>query len=111
MAVLQGKSREIVTRELQRTVGARLGNVTNKYWTSLFSSFSSSFPPPSLFLLLQSLDVNQAVNNLLSRDDDGGEGGHEEGVVGFFPSGGEYSKLRESVLNIDSSLFSLQKSC
>ena len=55
--------------------------------------------------------MNQAVNNLLSRDDDGGEGGHEEGVVGFFPSGGEYSKFRESVLNIDSSLFSLQKSC
>lgn len=55
--------------------------------------------------------MNQAVNNLLSRDDDGGEGGHEEGVVGFFPSGGEYSIFRESVPNIDPSLFSLQKSC
>lgn len=85
-----------------------------------FCFFILSFHPlflPSLlysplpFLLLQSLDVNQAVNNLLSRDDDGGEGGHEEGVVGFFPSGGEYSIFRESVPNIDPSLFSLQKSC
>ena len=89
------------------------------YFSILFSTPSSSFPlfsfflpPPLVFLLLlQSLDVNQAVNNLLSRDDDGGEGGHEEGVVGFFPSGGEYSEFRETVPNVDPSLIFLQRSC
>lgn len=40
-------------------------------------------------LLSQSLDVNQAVNNLLSRDDDDGGEGHEEGIPSFLPSGGE----------------------
>ena len=77
----------------------------------LSSLFLLSPSPLVFLLLLQSLDVNQAVNNLLSRDDDGGEGGHEEGVVGFFPSGGEYSEFRETVLNVDPSLIFLQKSC
>ena len=45
----------------------------------------------------QNLDVNQAVNNLLSRDDDDGEGGHEEGIVGFLPSGGEPPILIHSI--------------
>ena len=41
----------------------------------------------------QNLDVNQAVNNLLSRDDDDGDGEGSEGdsliPAAFFPSGGE----------------------
>ncbi|CAI8024034.1 E3 ubiquitin-protein ligase UBR5 [Geodia barretti] len=68
MAVLQGKSREAVIRELQRT----------------------------------NLDVNQAVNNLLSRDDDdGGDGEGSEGdpliPAAFFPSGDELLSLLGSV--------------
>ena len=39
----------------------------------------------------QNLDVNQALNNLLSREDDDGEDTHDEGggVIGLgIPSGG-----------------------
>ena len=91
-------------------------DLTLLFLSPISLSFSPSpllpSPPLVFFLvLLQSLDVNQAVNNLLSRDDDGGEGGHEEGVVGFFPSGGEYSEFRETVPNVDPSLIFLQRSC
>ena len=47
---------------------------------------------PHSMILIQNLDVNQAVNNLLSRDDDDGdiEGGEGESLIpaAFFPSGG-----------------------
>lgn len=39
----------------------------------------------------QGLDVNQAVNNLLSRDDDEGE--QEETIAAFLPSGGVCSSI------------------
>ena len=77
MAVLQGKSRDAVIRELQRTV----------------SPIPILHPSIPMMPFLQNLDVNQAVNNLLSRDDDdGGEGEGGEGdpliPAAFFPSGG-----------------------
>ena len=74
MAVLQGKSREAVIRELQRTV-------------SFIPVQFSHTPIP----VRQNLDVNQAVNNLLSRDDDDGDGETSDGdhlIPAFFPSGG-----------------------
>lgn len=48
-------------------------------------------PPRHPFL--QNLDVNQALNNLLSREDDDADDAHEDGsgVVGLsIPSGGTY---------------------
>ena len=50
--VLQGKSRSIVIRELQRTVRDR------GFYIYIF------------ILCVKNLDVNMAVNNLLSRDDE-----------------------------------------
>ena len=77
MAVLQGKSRDAVIRELQRTV----------------SPIPILHPSIPMMPFHQNLDVNQAVNNLLSRDDDdGGEGEGSEAdpliPAAFFPSGG-----------------------
>ena len=42
--------------------------------------------------LWQSLDVNQAVNNLLSREDDDGDDEGEAGIIRLgFPPGGTHS--------------------
>ncbi len=84
MAVLQGKSRENVIRELQRTVRALL--------TELTGTSSHLLPPP------QNLDVNQAVNNLLSRDDDEGE--QEEAIAAFLPSGGKCCLSSQSMSSL-----------
>ena len=87
MAVLQGKSRDAVIRELQRTVSPI---------SILSCSHSYTVVLPFLCSHPQNLDVNQAVNNLLSRDDDddGGEGEGSEGEplipAAFFPSGGTH---------------------
>ena len=42
-----------------------------------------------LFISLQNLDVNSAVNNLLSHDDEDGGGDNDEAVLGLIPTGGE----------------------
>lgn len=83
MAVLQGKSRDAVIRELQRTVS------DHSHALFLYCHSHST---------TQNLDVNQAVNNLLSRDDDdGGDGEGSEGdplvPAAFFPSGGKWRPL------------------
>ena len=52
--VLQGKSRSVIIRELQRT----------------------------------NLDVNLAVNNLLSRDDEDGDDGDDTASESYLPGGG-----------------------
>lgn len=42
-----------------------------------------------VYTLLQNLDVNQAVNNLLSREDDDGDDDGEAGIIRLgFPPGG-----------------------
>ena len=83
MSVLQDKSRDMVIRELQRTV-------------SQWRCQCEGVPKPHTLvppLFLQNLDVNQALNNLLSREDDDADDAHEDGsgVVGLsIPSGGMY---------------------
>lgn len=62
--VLQGKSRSVIIRELQRT----------------------------------NLDVNLAVNNLLSRDDEDGDDGDDTASESYLP-GGEASQCPLSYLN------------
>ena len=42
-----------------------------------------------LFISLQNLDVNSAVNNLLSHDDEDGGGDNDEAVLGLIPTGGK----------------------
>ena len=61
--VLQGKSRSVIIRELQRT----------------------------------NLDVNLAVNNLLSRDDEDGDDGDDTASESYLPGG---LSTKESDLNI-----------
>ena len=84
MAVLQGKSRDAVIRELQRTVC---------YSVPILQHWYSHSVIPCSHSTAQNLDVNQAVNNLLSRDDDdGGEAESSDGdpliPAALFPSGG-----------------------
>lgn len=65
--VLQGKSRSVIIRELQRT----------------------------------NLDVNLAVNNLLSRDDEDGEDGDDTASESYLPGGERGLSLKYSArLNI-----------
>lgn len=57
--VLQGKSRSVIIRELQRT----------------------------------NLDVNLAVNNLLSRDDEDGDDGDDTASESYLPGGKRTQKM------------------
>lgn len=59
--VLQGKSRSVIIRELQRT----------------------------------NLDVNLAVNNLLSRDDEDGDDGDDTASESYLPGGLSTEKIRK----------------
>lgn len=60
--VLQGKSRSVIIRELQRT----------------------------------NLDVNLAVNNLLSRDDEDGDDGDDTASESYLPGGLFYKRKTKS---------------
>lgn len=62
--VLQGKSRSVIIRELQRT----------------------------------NLDVNLAVNNLLSRDDEDGDDGDDTASESYLP-GGEASQYSQTAVD------------
>ncbi|CAH1775507.1 unnamed protein product [Owenia fusiformis] len=65
--VLQGKSRNLIIRELQRT----------------------------------NLDVNMAVNNLLSRDDDGDDDGPEDGGEPYIAGGDDLISLLDAGMHSD----------
>ena len=109
MAVLQGKSREAVIRELQRTVHvytqvhactctcSDVIHVLNiQLYVYVYCNFINLYTctcnvicAPWLLHVWQSLDVNQAVNNLLSREDDDGDDEGETGIIRLgFPPGG-----------------------
>lgn len=104
LGVLQGVSREMVIRELQRTVSTdnivdqthphSLYKQTQLIHTHTLKCTHSYMHRHSHTLThthIQNLDVNQAVNNLLSREDDDADGSHDEGNSGFLASGGNGS--------------------
>lgn len=77
--VLQGKSRSVIIRELQRT----------------------------------NLDVNLAVNNLLSRDDEDGDDGDDTASESYLPGGlskkiNYHLVLKKNTLLLGTSLFNIE---
>ena len=74
-------------------VGATCVNYLHKLYTYFKNNFCTvHYGGLFIFLCCQNLDVNSAVNNLLSRDDEDGAGDHDDAVLGFLPSGGELSE-------------------
>ena len=73
--MLQGKSREVVRRELMRTVAIVIP-LCIKFITTV-----------------QNLDVNLAVNNLLSHEDDVPDEQDGEESLPVIPSGGKILRL------------------
>ena len=76
MNVLQGKSRDVVRRELMRTVA--MVTITIVY----------------IVMICQNLDVNLAVNNLLSHEDDVPDDQDGEESLPVIPSGGKIKCMK-----------------